>query len=266
MIVDTHWYYVEDQERIGPISRGEMESLYKSSKLNNESFIWRKGMDNWEKLNSVDEFSFLWSKAEAPEGPAPIPRSLKKGFNWELFDHEERVFTIKIGIDRGGAHATEYGPFSANEILKMLDENRINEKTLIFSGGFESWTFFGDIEFFKKAHRGLPPVIEEKDRRRNIRRPFVARMFFHDNLEIFEGICRDISVGGLQILVSHFPGKVGENISLNVHPTNSDFSFVASGEIVRKLEGDQGLSLRFHSLSEEASSAILNYLGQDGKA
>ena len=73
-------------------------------------------------------------------------------------------------------------------------------------------------------------------------------------------LCRDISVGGLQVLVSSFPGNIGDDVTMNVHPDNSDYNFVASGKIVRLLEGGQGFSLRFLDLSPEAEQSIRTYI------
>ena len=47
---------------------------------------------------------------------------------------------------------------------------------------------------------------------------------------------------------------------MNVHPENSDFCFTAQGEIVRILDGNQGFSLRFRNLSQEAQSSIDKYI------
>ena len=96
------------------------------------------------------------------------------------------------------------------------------------------------------------------------RKPFVARMLFHDNSEVYEGACRDISVGGMQILVSDFPGEVGEEIALNVHPENGEYCFVAAGKIVRFLDGKQGFSFRFTELSDDAKKVIENYVDHHG--
>ena len=81
-----------------------------------------------------------------------------------------------------------------------------------------------------------------------------------NNKKVFEGICRDVSVGGMQVLIDQFPGKAGEKISINVHPENSDYHFVASGQIVRLLEGNNGFSFRFQQLSDEAKKAIEKYV------
>ena len=125
-----------------------------------------------------------------------------------------------------------------------------------------TWVLLGDFERFDEIAGGLPPQITPEDRRINVRKPFVARLFFHDNSQVYEGVCRDISVGGLQILVSDFPCEIGDNVSMNVHPDNSNYHFTASGRVVRKLEGNAGFSLRFDGLNQEAQEAIQNYINE----
>jgi hypothetical protein len=44
-----------------------------------------------------------------------------------------------------------------------------------------------------------------------LRKPFIARIFFNNDKKFFEGICRDISVGGMQVLVDGFNGNM-ENV------------------------------------------------------
>ena len=183
------------------------------------------------------------------------------GLDWYTIDREERKFTIKIGIDRAGDES-EYGPFSLSQITKAFIEKRINAKSLIFAPGMEEWTFLADIPIYEEIFQEFPPTIEEDDRRKNIRKPFVARMLFHNNEQLFEGICRDISVGGMQILINGYFGKVGEIVDMNVHPNNSDMVFVASGKIVRILDGEQGFSIRFNDLGAQAQKSITRYLHQ----
>ena len=90
-------------------------------------------------------------------------------------------------------------------------------------------------------------------------------MYIKNRKEVFVGICRDISIGGMQVLVDHFPGSVGERISINVHPDNTDYNFVADGNIVRSLEGGHGFSFRFLDLSRESQDAISRYLQSEGQ-
>ncbi len=268
------WYYVQGNERVGPVDYSELEQLYSDGTINDDSYVWTKGFDNWKVLNTVDELSGLMNpEASSQDELEEIPSMMGQENGEEEIEfperiealdltqigEDEKVFTIKVGVDRGGEEA-EYGPFSLGQLKKAYEQKRINEKTYIFTPGMENWVFLGDFDLYQSITGDVPPEIDEQERRRAVRKPFIARMFFHNNTTVFEGICRDISVGGLQILVSGFPAKVGEKVSMNVHPDNSDHCFTASGVVVRKLEGDTGFSLRFDDLSETAKSAISSYI------
>lgn len=299
--MSMQWYYVQGSERVGPVSEEDIHQLYSDGVLTPDSYVWRKGFDNWKSLNSVDEFGALASGRGAPisqvedesyesdevvlqpsdddldypdmgggssDDISDIPQmgGGERGSNGSSFDlhsigFDEKVFSIKVGYDRG-ANEAEYGPFSLSQLNRAYSEQRINEKTFVFTPGMTTWVLLGDFDRADEIMGGMPPQITDADRRINVRKPFVARLFFHDNNQVYEGICRDISVGGLQILVSHFPCSVGDKVSMNVHPDNSDYHFTASGTVVRKLDGDAGFSLRFEGLSPEAQSSIQSYISE----
>jgi hypothetical protein len=258
------WYYVQGSERKGPVGLQELADLVDAGVLNSESYVWRKGFSNWERLKKVDELASLGQgEAQKIEAIPVLSSGEAKGsarrVDLGTIGEDERVLSIKVGHDRGGDEV-EYGPFSIKELRRAYAEKRINGKTFVFSPGMEHWKFLAELPVFRRITNDMPPVIEDKDRRVNVRKPFVTRLFFHDNSEFFEGICRDISVGGMQILVSNFPAKLGESIRMNVHPDNSDYCFVASGTIVRILEGGQGFSIRFGELEDEAIQSISTYI------
>lgn len=183
----------------------------------------------------------------------------KKQVAFDQLDEDHKVFMIKIGQDRG-LNEVEYGPFSIKELKRAFLEQRINEKTYIFTPEMDTWTFLGDTELYQLISMALPPVIQEEDRRLKTRRPFMARIIYHDNTILFEGICRDISIGGLQVLTTAQNINVGDEVTLNVHPDNTDHSFTAKGVVVRMMDDMRGLSLRFKDLSSEASEAIDAYI------
>ncbi len=265
------WYYVQGSERVGPVERPELAQLYTDGVINSDSYVWKKGFDNWIVLREVDELADLMNSSanETIEEVEEIPMMTDEveevmpekieALDLSQIGENEKRFSIKVGVDRGGQEA-EYGPFSLTQLKKAYEQKRINEKTYIFTPGMDNWVFLADFELYKNITGELPPELTPEERRRAVRKPFIAKMFFHDNSSVYEGICRDISVGGLQILVAGFPTKVGDKVSMNVHPDNSDHCFTASGVVVRKLEGDSGFSLRFDELSESAKSAIDSYI------
>lgn len=288
--MSTAWFYVDGQERVGPVEEDNFLELFKNGTLNNDSFIWRTPWKDWKKAGTVEEISGqLGGEASAPAQaqPAPAQESVKieqetvqevgqeqaaapteqnlsiapqATFSWEKIDKNAPLFTLKIGSDRGEQVEAEYGPYSLQMIKRLYDENRVSAKTFIFTPGLADWIPLGDIPIFEEVFAELPPTIEEQDRRASFRKPFVARMLFHNENKVFEGVCRDISIGGMQVLVPGYPGQVGDQIAINVHPGNSDHHFTASGQIVRFLPGRSGFSFRFTDIDDQARSAILGYL------
>lgn len=244
-----HWFYVENNDKVGPIDQDKMVSLIKKGKLNLDSYVWTTGFENWKKLSEVDSLN-TYMKEEKDDDP----------FDWSGVNPEEKIFYIMVGKDRGNSVDTLYGPYSLEILGKLYRENRINGRSFIWCSGMKNWKILADIDVFEQSFGERPPEIGEVERRAGRRRPFIARMLFHNNSSLYEGICRDISLGGMQVLVSGFPAQLGEQISFNVHPDNSDYHFVASGEVVRVLEGGQGFSFRFIDISDEAKSSITKYI------
>ncbi|MFT6069775.1 MAG: hypothetical protein ACJAT2_001688 [Bacteriovoracaceae bacterium] len=259
--MSKNWWYVEGSDRKGPVEESELRSLLETGVLKEDGFIWTKGFENWIKLNEVSELSHLLGKEEAPAEVRREPAIEKPSIDLQSIGENERIFYIKTGIDRSKNElGAEYGPFSIDQLKRLFEENRINDKTYIFTTGMENWTIIADFELFPTISGGQISHIEEDERRAHTRKPFVANMYFHDESQLFEGVCRDISIGGLQVLVSNFPGQINDEVTMNVHPENSEFSFVATGKIVRILDGNSGFSLRFHSIGDEAKNAISTYL------
>lgn len=283
------WYYVQNKERVGPVNREEFKGLIKDNEVQDNTFVWKKGMEGWTKLKNIAEYQDLQEalqediqlelpdindqkdfEIDSDDDDVDVDVDLdaeevvdeavgEKEFDWSSVFNKDRIFTIKIGPDRGEAEV-EYGPYSLEIIKRLYQENRINGKTLIFASGMSDWIFLADIPVFERIFNDFPPVLNSTERRKNMRRPFVAKLFFHDSSVLYEGVCRDISVGGIQVLVSDFPGAVGDRITLNVHPDNSDLCFTAEGEIVRILNGKNGFALRFVNPSPDMEAAIKDYV------
>ena len=260
-----NWYYVQKGNRHGPVAIEVIETMIAKQELKPDDFVWKKGFENWKKIKETSE---LEAKAQAPAAPvAPnLPPEISKIQHKELslkdLNVNDRVIFIRIGTDRGGA-ATDYGPFSLEQLKQLFKENRINGKTFIFATGMKEWKLLADLPEYQEVFHELPPVIKESERRTNIRKPFIARLFVQNNKNVFEGICRDISIGGMQILLDNFQGNAGDKITINVHPENSDYHFTASGVVVRILEGSSGFSFRFQGLSDEAKRSIEKYVQEN---
>ncbi len=266
-----NWYYVQMGNRQGPVAIEVLVEMISRSELKFEDFVWKKGFENWKKVKECDELQATPAQAPvavaaAPKFKAPAPPVEVKTQYIEIslksLNPDERLVFVRIGDDRGGATA-DYGPFSVKQIKQLFKENRINGKTFVFMTGMKEWKILADYPEYQEIFEELPPTIKEADKRTNVRKPFVARLLVHNNKNVFSGICRDISIGGMQVLVDNYQGTAGEKISINVHPENSDYHFTASGVVVRILEGNNGFSFRFQGLNEEAKRSIEKFVQEN---
>ena len=276
--MSDNWYYVLKGQRLGPVDIGVMTTLIQDDQLGPDDYVWKKGFENWLKLSDVPELHHSNASsapvaapapAAAPVAPkrtasAPAPAAASVSQNslpliGQLHEDQRSVF-VRIGADRGGS-PTEYGPFNLELMKRLYRENRINGRTqFLIQDQMEEWAFLADLPDFEEVFNDVPPVIQEVERRKHIRKPMIARMFVQNNRNIYEGVCRDISVGGMQVLTGGFPGRAGDRISINVHPDNTEYHFTAAGLVVRVLEGNQGFSFRFDGLNKEALKAIEKYI------
>lgn len=263
-----NWYYVHKGNRQGPVALDVITNMIAKQELTANDFVWKKGFDNWKKIKEVPELEGK-SAVPAPQvqetftaPSASVESKTEAAFSLKDINPEDRSLFIRIGNDRGEA-PSDYGPFSLKQLKQLFKENRVNGKTFVFSPGMKDWRVLGDLPEYEEIFEEMPPIIKDLDRRSAARKPFVARLFIQNNKKLFEGICRDISIGGMQVLVDEFKGQTGDKISINVHPENSDYHFAASGVVVRILEGNSGFSFRFQGLSEEAKRAIDKYVQEN---
>ncbi len=256
--MSSNWYYVLNGQRQGPVSLEEVKGLYSDGSLNEQDYVWYKGLENWVKIEDAPEFQE--SSNEIPVEPEiSIPEPIS--FSFSDRSSTDKIYYIKVGADRG-QEEVEYGPFNVDTLVKLYKENRVNAKTFLFTSGMANWSLLSEFSDFASVFDDAPPEIKEEDKRAFKRKPFIARMFIQNDQKVYEGICRDVSIGGMQVLIDSFPGSIGDAIDINVHPETLEHSFVASGKIVRVLEGGQGFSFRFHNLNDEALSAISSYISE----
>ena len=256
------WYYVLKGQRQGPVDSGVITTLVQTQQLRADDYIWKKGFENWRKLKDVSEFNQMGQAvptSSSATATRPVAHSAHR-FRLGQLSSDEKSIYVRIGVDRGGAPA-EYGPYSLELLKRLYLEHRVNGRTQFFVRGLmDDWQFLADVEDFEGIFHDMPPQIQETERRRWMRKPLLARMFVQNNKKVFEGVCRDISVGGMQVLTDTFAGRAGDKIAINVHPDNTDYHFTASGTVVRILEGNQGFSFRFDALQQEAQQAIEKYI------
>ncbi len=139
-----NWYYVQGSERVGPVGEDVLRELFSKQELNPESYVWRKGFQNWERLKDVKELDFSSPKKVEVEKKEESSPEVTFNFDWSTIGNDEELFFIKIGTDRKiEVESDLFGPYSVMELQEALTDKRINYNTLIFAAGMPGWIEVG---------------------------------------------------------------------------------------------------------------------------
>jgi predicted Zn finger-like uncharacterized protein len=56
---DGEWHLVIDQEQVGPMTAAEVRQRFAAGEVDAESYIWKEGFGDWERIPDVPEFADL---------------------------------------------------------------------------------------------------------------------------------------------------------------------------------------------------------------
>lgn len=268
LIQDTNpqWFATVDDQLVGPISSKDIVEQIRAGGLNFSSFVWKKTLSGWTRLYEIEDFHCLMVAApkadlleeakkrsssapakKAAASPAPAAEAKEEPREWFVYLQE-----------------TQYGPFAKSEVQVLIQAKRVTPTTYIWKKGFADWQLANTVAEWKDTF--APPARAEKeaakssDKRIAPRKPFEAKIILTDGKEVGWAVCRDISVGGMQLLMDHAPGAVGTVLRLNVSSIGDIPSFACEGSIVRVLEDGRGFSFRFANLPTQARQAIEKYI------
>ena len=140
------WYYVQGAERIGPVGVEILQELFQQGELNLDSYVWKKGFENWEHIKNVNELDFLAGLNGVENSTEELHSpEIDFTFEWTRVREDDELFFIKIGSDRKHSLDQNYfGPYSIRELRDALFDKRINNHTLIFSAGMPGWIEIGE--------------------------------------------------------------------------------------------------------------------------
>jgi predicted Zn finger-like uncharacterized protein len=74
------WHVVINGEQVGPLSPAEIRGKVQAGELDGETYAWREGFGDWQKLAAIDDFRDL-----VPAAPAPSADATKRSNSDDLF-------------------------------------------------------------------------------------------------------------------------------------------------------------------------------------
>lgn len=252
----AEWFVAVGEKYRGPFKASEVYQKLLDKEVSWIDYCYREKDGNWVRLADQEIFKALQPPPPKPKptlSPPPVPK--EDQVKWFLFQNESQT-----------------GPYGTQEIKRLISAGQVLEGAFLWTEKFTEWKPVGKVDEFKEAKpAAVPPPPKTaasslsvfKSERRNVpRKPLLAQIYVTNQSELATGICRDISVGGMQVLTDKIPGEVGSSIQLNVTPPKDSGlnAFVADGVIVRILDDKRGFAFRFTTLSADAKKAIESYI------
>lgn len=259
------WMISIGDQWVGPLKPSEIAKNLDAGTFSWVQYVVKSGEKDVKRICDVELFKQVQSEApKAPAPPAPelakpkviqAPRPPVEPKPWFLYHMD-----------------VQSGPLSAAEIGRGIQAQTLDEEAFVWKEGMDDWKPLKEIEPFKEMYakatppKRPPPPKQPSDKRKAPRKPLIAKIMIASSNELVSGICRDVSVGGMQVLTDRIPGETGDTIKLNVTPPMSTgiHPFVAEGMIVRILEDHRGFSFRFEKLSNDARNALEQYIRAGG--
>lgn len=247
------WFYAVGENYRGPFKGEEIFQKLQTRELSWIDYIYREQEGQWMRVADHPVFK---SMQPAPPKPKPVmapppPPAKQAEVRWFLFQND-----------------TQTGPYVASELIRLKLAGQIADNAFVWQDQYNEWKAFGQVAELKApAGSPTPPAAPSRpaaptDKRSSPRKPLTAQIYLTNQSDLTTGVCRDISVGGMQVLTDKIPGHVGTSIKLNVSPpADSGLKpFVAEGVIVRILEDQRGFSFRFTQISNDAKKSIESYI------
>lgn len=286
---------------VGPLTTQELYDRLSRGECHFLNYVWAEGWPDWRTVSSVEDFKDLLPRKpqkttiEKIQARLSARKKAAKAIEDAPSQSDAKCWYLHFG-------GSQFGPFSEAELSHVIEAQNVDDTAHVWKQGFSHWKKIKEVPALEKLLKpSLPQVdapppfgseaapapvvklsgrsaggaskksgtkeVKNSERRSSPRKPLVARLFLSNDKEVVVAVCRDVSIGGMQVLTDHVPGEVGTVLKLNVSPAQDSKAvkgFVAEGEIVRVLEDGRGFSFRFTRLSEDARKAIGAYVKAGG--
>ena len=121
------WYVARGSESLGPLTRGELASGFRSGDFGPESLVFKQGMSGWTAASQVAEFRDVLSGGGTSAAPPPPPPSGRLAHEVDYDIVGEEMQFVEIELDPGEGAVAEAGAM------------------MYMTSGIEMTTIFGDV-------------------------------------------------------------------------------------------------------------------------
>lgn len=152
--MNSTWYYGLDSKVHGPVDSSSLQVLFQKGTLKKTDLILKDGHPDWKAAQDWEELQTFFQQREAlVQDSVPLPE-----FNEKWDSNSYVVLFRKLGSSK----PTQDGPFSLEEVKKMLQERTLTTEDMIWQKNFLEWKSIGQLPEFDIYHWKLDSERQEK--------------------------------------------------------------------------------------------------------
>ena len=107
------WFLVVAGEQVGPFSNGEVRTRYAAGEVDAETYAWREGFGDWQRLSAIDDFRDLGAAANGAANGGETRRTDVGDMFAAHGAHGHQGSLGQLGHDDEGAAADIFGGAAA---------------------------------------------------------------------------------------------------------------------------------------------------------
>lgn len=152
--MSSTWYYGLDSKVHGPVDDNSLQVLFQKGTLKKTDLILKDGHPDWKAAQDWVELQpFFQQRESLVQDSVPLPE-----FNEKWDSNSYVVLFRKLGSSK----PTQDGPFSLEEVKKMLQEKTLSTEDKIWQKHFLDWKSVGQLPEFDIYHWKLDSERQEK--------------------------------------------------------------------------------------------------------
>ncbi|OFZ31486.1 MAG: hypothetical protein A2622_02565 [Bdellovibrionales bacterium RIFCSPHIGHO2_01_FULL_40_29] len=245
------YYVAHNGIQKGPWELSEISLKLASKELGWNDYIYDQKTEDWVLLLEFSALTESFNKSF--KNPIVEPRKVKA-----IADPEkDRAWYIL-------KQNNNYGPFSKNEMIQMLQSKTLFEYDFVWRKDQDSWKRLAEIpEFSPEQIKSLYHSWDgDQDgeiffRRRHARAHYSSSLVVHDRKKVFKAESMEISAGGAGLTVTNINFSIDQELYVHFRPSDQVPAFNAVCKVVSK-SGDK-YGIQFLTISAIAKDSISRY-------
>lgn len=246
-----HFYVAHQGIQKGPWSLNEISQKLSAKELEWNDYIYDQKTEDWilllEFSSLTETFNKSFKNPIRENKKNNVPADSIKDRSWYILKQNNN-----------------YGPFSKNEMVQMLQSKTLFEYDFIWKNDQESWKRLSDIPEFSPSEIKALYAAWRPDqdgelffRRRHARANYASAIIIHDKKKVFKAQSMEISAGGAGIRVAHVTFAMDQELNLHFRPSDQVPGFNAVCKIV-SITGEK-YGVQFLNISTSAKDSITKY-------